>query len=438
MSVMFDYLKNRLWLTLLVLSLWSLIPRLVLLGLTVQQNSWDRLYTLSPDIHAYTAAASEIFEHANYDFGPIITYGPGYAAFLALLKTIWEHPIFPLIVQLILSTLTTLLIYLLTRKLTNTVTATVASLFHAFSWTAITLTVSLLSETLFVFLCALSILLLVIALERNRPLFALFSGLCLSAAILTRAAAFYLPVFIVFYCLVYWMTEKTRTQTIRSKFLVLTMACGIPFFISQLWCLRNENKYGMYAVSHAQDMARWRVGVWLCSEIDGISLDSAQELMVSAFHAELDIDARYHASYHVAVNNLILDAFKRHPWDASTALARNTFASMHDERGMLDALLPNWGSEITSFYNFLLDNHLGWRSTLLGFLGLLVLIWRRNYRAAAYFGILASYFWFISAFTLYQGPRVVFPAIIGYAPLIAVVIDAGTGRIRSWKKTYLI
>jgi len=142
--------RRDLWLLFLL----AIALRFTMLLLSLQQIGAEKLLETSPDTINYVNAAKGILEGTAYYEKAILGFGPGYASFLALNFIIFGFGSTPVIVvQILLSGIACLMIYRLSMVLTRSyATSFIAALLAATSYTSISLSCLLLSDSLFYFL----------------------------------------------------------------------------------------------------------------------------------------------------------------------------------------------------------------------------------------------------------------------------------------------
>ncbi len=180
-------------------------------------------FSLFPDSERYRKISLYIQGKENAE-DEMLFSGPGYGAFLALLKN-KEYLI--LRIQAILSAASCVLIMILAEMLfKNRKISLFAGVFSAFSLTSISLSASILTETLFFFLLMLSL----VFLRKNY----LLSSFFLMLSVFVRPAVIFLPLILVFF-LPRW----------RER-IVYLLIFYIPVL---LWAGRNKAVHGFFTFS---------------------------------------------------------------------------------------------------------------------------------------------------------------------------------------------
>lgn len=185
---------------------------------------------------------------------PTAYVGPGYPLFLAALLRLGLDPLGVGLVQCVLGAATAVLAGLSARRLARTMglsagAARAAAALGAFGtalyphlifWTGY-----LVTETLFVFLVAASLLATLIAIERHSVPVATSAGALAAAAGLTRA-----PYLAVAVAIVMWLLWRGRTASFAVPVaFAFAIACALPL---AAWTIRNESALGAPVVTSTE------------------------------------------------------------------------------------------------------------------------------------------------------------------------------------------
>jgi len=169
---------------------------------------------------------------------------PGYPFFLAVIYLIFGHNIFiAKIAQLIINALTCVILYLLTKRIFGEKIAIYTAIFVAVYPPLATMALSLYSEALFTFLFALSILLLQIAIEKERLTIFCLSGLSLALATHTRPTPILFPLMVL--AAVPFLNKKRKL--LLKGISIYLIVFGV---VLSLWILRNYIIFREFVVFH--------------------------------------------------------------------------------------------------------------------------------------------------------------------------------------------
>ena len=154
-----------------------------------------------------------------------------------------------ILAQIIISALTILIIFLIARQLWNTKVALIASGLMAVEPLQTLYSQTVLSETLFTFFLAASLLAFTQLLStKNYFRWALLLGIMLTLATMTRPISYYLVLCIILGLIIF----KQRIAQTWSKLLLICLLILIPFLLTTTyWKARNESLTGVYALNDA-------------------------------------------------------------------------------------------------------------------------------------------------------------------------------------------
>jgi 4-amino-4-deoxy-L-arabinose transferase-like glycosyltransferase len=246
--------------------------------LLVSLGPWDNdvveRRVLIDDARSYHFLATSIVETGTFEKFDSGFYlrTPGYPLFIAgVYLFAGRNPWVVLLLQIIIDSLTVLIIYWIARELgMRKRSRLIACALYAVSLVPAVCAVRLLSETLFTFLLMLTFLWFIRGLKREGTHWFIYCGLALGAATLVRPLALSL-VFIFIGALIF---SRLR---IRTKALGTT-ALFFAFFVVILpWQVRNNSHFGRYALSNLAGTNLCRCNVALTKAYDEeISLADAR------------------------------------------------------------------------------------------------------------------------------------------------------------------
>lgn len=202
------------------------------------------------DAPAYAVLAENLIRQHRYSsasvplFTPNTLRTPGYPFFIAAVLFVCKSYIFISFAQILLNALTAVLIYLVAKSMLPKAGAFAASLLYAFEFNTITLTINLLSETLFIFLIVLAVYLVFFSRYSLQHRAVVIGGLLLGCAILVRPIGLFLPIlFVFFYAIINrmhgWKMVLKNTTLIAFGAIVIV----IP------WMVRNERLTGHFSLT---------------------------------------------------------------------------------------------------------------------------------------------------------------------------------------------
>ena len=187
-----------------------------------------------------------------------------------------------LIFQIILDLITIYLVYLIGKQISSSLWVGPAAAFlYAVSFPTALYSNLLLTEIPFAFLIALTVWLLIRALEQPQKSFWLLaaSGLTLGVATLIRPITQYLPIVIVVFWLITAFYQRKTSSTRKTLGRIIgeaTLFLFIFIIVISPWLIRNKNLYGYYELSAIQghNLCDYNIA-YLKSRIEGIPLGSS-------------------------------------------------------------------------------------------------------------------------------------------------------------------
>jgi len=223
----------------------------VAVPLVIILTTGDYSLFYSPDTFTYLKPAEELLLHGRfYNKGlPELFRTPGYPLFLIPGILLGEVETVTIALQIILSCLTTYLIFRVALTLfDNARIAAWSAFMYAIEPVSILYASKLLSETLCTFLTVLFVhcLLKYFRTELLKTLF--FASILLSASVYVRPAGYFLPIVIVVVLLA-WSLKKRKS-------VLFAHALGFflcSFLIIGLWQLRNQKEAGYWGLSSVSD-----------------------------------------------------------------------------------------------------------------------------------------------------------------------------------------
>lgn len=194
---------------------------------------------LIADAHHYDVMAKQFLKKGFLGYSntvPDAYITPGYPVFLAIIYKLFGYsqgsPLMQVrIIQIILSTFTTLLLYLLAQKISNHRVGLLSAFFSSIYLISMWVPTLILTETLYTFLFMLYLYIQIIALYTKSIKLNFISGMFLALAVLVRPL---IAPFIVLPYIYYYIKEKDR------QILKLFLVNAIGFVLVMLpWWIRN-------------------------------------------------------------------------------------------------------------------------------------------------------------------------------------------------------
>lgn len=239
-------LAQRRLLTVALVSFVASMSAGVVLVLTAWYQGLDPI-SLTGDAKGYLLLAQNLLTTHNFSFSTQAPFAlesfrsPGYPFFLALLYAFFGNWFSILFVQAAVVSVAPVLLYVLFRSYHERA-AFWGSIVFAIEPIHLFLSVSFLSDALYVCLFLLSLVLLEQGVRHESRQYFVLSGLVLGASILVRPIAIFLPILYMGYM---FLGNRFSRQNIASV-IVFGISCLIIVFP---WMLRNHANFGSWNIS---------------------------------------------------------------------------------------------------------------------------------------------------------------------------------------------
>lgn len=238
--------------------------------------------TIEGDTHSYVRPARAIVEDWRFNHAPGVDEPeylrtPGYPGLLAAVFAVSDQSkTAVLLVQVVLSTVTVLMVYLLASRMWSSTVGLVAAVLTVLeplqNYTSGTLVTECLDALLLILVCAAGFAVFRAPQPRLRSLVLL--GLALAAATMVRPVTYYLPGLVVGLLVV----RAARGAISWARFARLLAAFLVPLVVVVGgWQLRNYERAGSWRMSgvEGKNLLDFRAAGVVADE-EGISLNAAQ------------------------------------------------------------------------------------------------------------------------------------------------------------------
>jgi 4-amino-4-deoxy-L-arabinose transferase-like glycosyltransferase len=363
----------------------------------------------------------------NYENG-FFYFGPGYAYWLALNNLLFHgHPIPIIIVNILVSALSCVLIYLFAMVLVRSYpVALIAACLAAVSYTSIMLSCLLMSDTVYFFIFTSGLIIYLKALtDGGWSKFAL-AGVLAGAAILTRSVGQFWPMMMIVIAAVYAYKRPGMAfpHSFRRKELVarVAVAVAIPLVITTVWMFRNYKTHDVFAMGITSANGPGNLAAVTLERMTG---RPAPEIMKDWIDYYMNVNGKsevtlgetfkiYASRGRWAIDTLKWETFKTYRmlvWDNL-----NRISYLHRQ------LLPAANEVTIPLEMKLMESPIHYLNFALSMIGFILLLYTRKFRVA---GVLATIFLYYAAmlgFYRWQYSRHFFPGQIACAVLIAYTI----------------
>jgi 4-amino-4-deoxy-L-arabinose transferase-like glycosyltransferase len=266
-------LKNRFneKIFIIIIFLGSFFIRVLYLSLNIQYIYNNIL--VNPDSHNYLTIAKNLISGNGFSFTPPYLTSfvePIYPIFLSFVYLIFGNSfIFPILFQILLDSLSAVLIYFFTKKLINIEVAILSSIIYLIYPDFIFATCEIMTETLSLFFMILAIYLLIKAEDNKGNLFYVFAGIMWGVSVLTKGMLVPFPFLLLFYFL--------SKRNFKKYFLFISF-----FFISlSPWIIRNYIAHKSFIIVGT----RAGISFWMANnkKANGRWVPISEEIIIKEF-----------------------------------------------------------------------------------------------------------------------------------------------------------
>jgi 4-amino-4-deoxy-L-arabinose transferase-like glycosyltransferase len=209
---------------------------------------------LGGDSTDYAVLTQNLWQHGTFSSSlsmPLIPESfrlPGYPFFLYLFQFLPFPFIVAIIVQIAMGAATATLVYLFGKKFLSEKAGLIGALLFAIEPTSVLFSITIMSDTIFVFTLLLGIYLL---LHKTKTLWGaiavgFFAGILFGYAVLVRVIAQYLAVFLI---AAYLLINRKNLRPWRRTTAKLAVFVLAIILVMLPWALRNERVFNTYTLS---------------------------------------------------------------------------------------------------------------------------------------------------------------------------------------------
>lgn len=384
----------------------------------------DALLRDPTDTLRYIQLAKDFTNFTITNEGNLYMTGFGYSLFLSVLLVLLGMSFKAVMfVQVVMSAITTVLIYKVALMITGKRTVgLIAGLINATSLTAITLTVSFLSESLFVFLLVSAIYLFLRSVKLSKLSGFILLGLIISYIVFTRSVGLFLPFVFVLALVVIPGAQLPRMK--KKKLLGYSIiTAALAFTLISAWSFRNYLKHDTFvAAGTGPGAAASYLGARVAADrADSLSIYDCRAIFLEEFLASKDgplTRGEQNEWYINKVKSLFVDDPISFTITFLSIVKENMFAP--DQYTQLR--MPKKQHWVRQYISFSFRNNFHLVLALMSSVGAATLVFKRYTLGAAtlilcYLGIA-----FTSGFTFWQGSRIFYPAQVAWSVFVAVAI----------------
>ena len=409
-----------------IVFLTALVLRILFLLTMLSQSDSNRLFTLSPDVTNYLDSSTLILEQFDFNSIGVKLFGPGYPVWLAFQKVlIGSNPIVLTLMQMIVSSLGSVLLSLFAFKITNNRrVALIAGLLNAVSLMSISLSCILLSETMFFSMMLLGMCLFISGLEKHKFTHFIVAGIIFGVASLTRSVAQYFFVILIVLALFHFLKLDAQQRRIFRKRLWLpAITILVMIGIVGTWTVRNEHTHGFAQPALAGYGGMKGLTILARAEINGTNYN----IELENYKQEMKIAGIEHREYDESFTCFITESFSQvlieHPWLTSKAYIKSVISNSNTEWGIHYGMFPEWHQPLRNITSWFEKKGLNYRIAFFSLIGLFIVLRGGNYCLGLLLASIYLYFALLSGFSVWQGARIFYPGQMSWTILIAIAID---------------
>ncbi|MFH1700162.1 MAG: glycosyltransferase family 39 protein [Candidatus Zixiibacteriota bacterium] len=418
------YFKSRLDLQYLFLT--AIVVRLIYLALMLGQVEYPHLLEIAPDTVRYVNIAEGILGINTPDEDAVLIFGPGYGFFLSLVFFLFgKGALAVLLIQIILSSLSCLLIYKLGKELTDSkAVGLIAGYLLALSFTSISLANIILSDTLFFFLFLLGNLLFITGLKQNSFRHFIYSGVIIGLSVYIRSIGQMWPLAMLLLILIYPVKNKSLSWW-KSRFVRLKRAWVAPviaLLLVSIWIGRNYAKHDYSIMAMAGPHGISKVTSLAESRIEKKSKSDIVTGWVEQYKNKRSIDSLTYIDYARMYNDRAYSSLLNNPGPMIIAYKDMLWDNIIAANELYRSQLPQMKDKILSRMEQYREERIPQICFWLGIAGLAGLFACKKYTAGIYLTIIHLYFICMCGFAQWQGSRVYFPNQIAWTILVSSLI----------------
>jgi 4-amino-4-deoxy-L-arabinose transferase-like glycosyltransferase len=411
------------------------ILRLVFAFISISQlESPNALRSLTRDSEHYTQAAEALLVDHTWTSTGVRIFGPGYPTFLAL---VGNSTVPTVALQIVMASAGCVLLAMLVFQITrDRRIALLAGYLNAVSVVAISLSGALLSDTVFLLLCIVGLLLFSHATQRDFSIAATIAGLILGLAVLTRSVGLVLVVTLPLLALLHPRHPSERwLVTLQRRARTIVVALAAMLMLPSAWIVHNRVTYGVSYLGQAGAINMIRSAAAFRQYQDGTPFaESMAEAGDSIAVATQRLDNEHQAFAQVA-SDFLSRTLRNGPFMSLAVYLATVDDNVNSDEGLILEQLPRWRGILDAWMQ--LSNRLFFRHRmfLLCLTGAWLLYRSRRYRLLWYLATMFALFALTAGLSPWQGNRLFYPGQLASAPLAAVALLAAWDWARKrWRQ----
>jgi len=387
-------------------------------------DSADALRSLTRDSEHYTEAAATILTDHTWISTGVRIFGPGYPTFLALTG---NRTVPTLALQTVMASAGCVLLAMLVFQIIrDRRIALLAGYLNAVSVVAISLSGALLSDSVFLLVCIVGLLLFSHAAERDHAIQAVLAGLILGLAVLTRSVGLVLVITLPLLALLHPRHPAERwpvTLQRRARTVVLAMAAML--LLPSAWIIHNRITYGVSYLGQAGAINMIRSAAAFRQYQDGTPFAESMAEVGDSIAVVTERLGNEHQAFANVASDVFFETLGNGPFMSMAVYLATVDDNVNSDEGLILQQLPLWRNTLDGWIEISATFFLRHRMLVLCLIGLWLLYRRREYRVAWLLATIFTLFALTAGLSPWQGNRLFYPGQLASAPLLAVALLAG-------------
>ena len=407
--------RNGATIDLLFLFFMALIVRLSYMAAASYCMGFEAFSTFAPDSKLYQIVAEHML--VGHLRGPsvLLIIGPGYGAVLAAIQWMFgPHEVFPILFNILLGSLSPLLVYLIaTRLVENRWVALAAGLISALSLTGTTTSCHIMTDQPLFFFYAAALLSFILGYQRRSRGWFITAGLTAAAALMVRGSGqLAIPVFGV---LALVLPVKPLYASRRELILRAGLAVLIAGSAVFAWSLRNLVKEDQFVF-----MTLPAITMRHCLVAQALANDDAE--LIQKYRVEMGLEEgegdleRYRGAYDIA-RQKVAEAWRTMPGRMLYYFFYNVDINLRAPNDYVGLQIPPLALFMADL-NLFVVNYWGYVLLGLSLLGILLLALTGRPLAAWILGTHYIAFTLFCGSSFWQGSRLHYTAELAWAILV--------------------
>lgn len=392
-----------------------------LLFMSTQYTSYIILYLLD-DSQVYMGVARYLLNLNVAGGDYLLLSGPGYGFILAVFFKLFGFTSWPiLILQIILSSLACVYIYRIGRIFfENRKISFIAAILSATSLTSISLSVAVLTDSLFYFLLVAALYLFLKGLNKGNWNYFIICGIFLGISTLIRSIGLFLPVILLFIAFVFPLKSSVLSR--KSAMIRSIVASLLVIGVALPWAIKNKIEHQIFTVAETGPLAARN---YLASKViyEAESKKSLLELRDSmALPRQINGRPETARERHDHARAVVKDTFSKYPWTFIKVYFDNIIENVASLSMIHTLQLPQFRKQFEIYQDVLFTKGNRILILALTLIGVVLTMLEGRKRETLILASIYGYFAILSGVTFWQGSRIMFPGQLVWLMFFSVTL----------------